>query len=540
MGKVLRFSRVLAGFVVAVGAGLAVGRVGAQSSTLPSSSNQCPVPLTLSVSPAAIVQGMVPLKLGVPPSTTTTTGFTVNRLIFILDGKPIGEGRQVSPTSTAWFMPWATQLGDQGNRTVGAYILYNSGQTCMSMQVPVTIQNPTVSSSTLSIQASPPQWSGLTSSSIDIGAQISLSNAEIPTTEIMQSAYIEWSTNIGSLTASRAAARFSSGSVAGNGRVLVKASYSGKVAQLEIPISVASQLAPPPPSSSSQTPPSTTGGSTSPPTSTTGSPAPTTAPTTTTERLRSPEPVPLTQEQKLAQISSQIDSQPAILSCAILNLSQARLDLLRTQARRLTATEFNTIRGCFAESAFVVPSTYAPVAPEDIKKGENVVESSDTTINDATSDTAIHPETGSSTTKLRFQGQAKPNSDVLLYVFSEPLVLYAKADDKGNWVYDLIDPLTPGTHEAYAVVEAETGTYKKSSPFSFLIETAQASSENPSGYSLSVKTVSSLAATPSKRRANLYALGAVTLVCLVTVFGLILVLRTLKHVPNEPTDTQSQ
>jgi hypothetical protein len=106
-------------------------------------------------------------------------------------------------------------------------------------------------------------------------------------------------------------------------------------------------------------------------------------------------------------------------------------------------------------------------------------------------------------------------------------------------VYDLVDPLQPGSHEAYAVVETADGTYKRSSAFSFLIQTAQASAENPNGYSLSIQTVASLNPPASKQKLNLYVVGSGVIVVMVLVIGGVMLAKTLRHIPPDDTPDSS-
>ena len=76
-------------------------------------------------------------------------------------------------------------------------------------------------------------------------------------------------------------------------------------------------------------------------------------------------------------------------------------------------------------------------------------------------------------------GKAKPFQTVLVYIFSEPLVMTTTADADGNWSYELENPLEPGQHEVYAVVDEGDGQYKKSDPWGFIIGRAEAFCRKP-------------------------------------------------------------
>ena len=84
------------------------------------------------------------------------------------------------------------------------------------------------------------------------------------------------------------------------------------------------------------------------------------------------------------------------------------------------------------------------------------------------------------TDELKLQGRALPNEVVSLYIYSVmPIVLTVKADENGNWNYNLDKSLTDGKHEAYVVINDEAGKVKaKSAPFSFFIKEAKAVSQN--------------------------------------------------------------
>ncbi len=118
------------------------------------------------------------------------------------------------------------------------------------------------------------------------------------------------------------------------------------------------------------------------------------------------------------------------------------------------------------------------------------------------------------TTGLDVSGKGKPGGKVLIYLFSDPLVLSAVVDSNGSWRYSVQDPLAPGDHEAYAAFDSGDGKYARSSVFNFAIEKVQASSTDPNGYKLVIKSVQPTA-TENNRTITYY---------IVAVIGLILIL----------------
>ncbi|MDD3006664.1 MAG: hypothetical protein PHX30_03735 [Candidatus Pacebacteria bacterium] len=75
-----------------------------------------------------------------------------------------------------------------------------------------------------------------------------------------------------------------------------------------------------------------------------------------------------------------------------------------------------------------------------------------------------------------FNGKADANTVVTLYIYSDiPIVATVITDEYGNWEYHFIKTLESGNHEAYAVINDETGkVITKSAPLSFLVQEAKA------------------------------------------------------------------
>ena len=80
------------------------------------------------------------------------------------------------------------------------------------------------------------------------------------------------------------------------------------------------------------------------------------------------------------------------------------------------------------------------------------------------------------TSALRFEGKAKPNQVITLYIYSTmPIVVTVQADANGNWTYDLDKTMVDGTHEVYVAVNNDQGKIVESAlPTPFFIAEAQA------------------------------------------------------------------
>ncbi len=88
----------------------------------------------------------------------------------------------------------------------------------------------------------------------------------------------------------------------------------------------------------------------------------------------------------------------------------------------------------------------------------------------------VKPVEAGTANNLRFQGKAKPGEVVTLFIYSVmPIVVTVKADENGNWVYDLDKTLVDGTHEVYVAINDNQGRIVEASvPTPFFIAQAQA------------------------------------------------------------------
>jgi len=77
---------------------------------------------------------------------------------------------------------------------------------------------------------------------------------------------------------------------------------------------------------------------------------------------------------------------------------------------------------------------------------------------------------------LKFEGKAKPNQVITLYIYSTmPIVVTVQADANGNWTYELDKTMVDGTHEVYVAVNNDEGKIVETSlPTPFFIQEAQA------------------------------------------------------------------
>ncbi len=437
-------------------------------------------------STATSLNGVVNLVVG-----STSTNLQINKVIIMANNQPVGQAQPVNTYS--WSMPWVTSLFPNGPAGLSATI-YSSNTTapCTTPTLTVNVQNPTTTTNNLETSINPPTWQGPISFSFPINANLAVTGTSFNPTPY---ALFKWTAGIGNISPQGNIAQFSSGQTVGTGAVNVEIRYSGAVISRNIPISVMAPNTPLPDATTTNTTSNTT----------------TTGGNTTTPTPNSAKNHPL-------------QNNPVAQNCAISAIGQARYDAINNAKERPTPDEMNKLNICFAANNYILPSNFAPVAPTTIKE----LKSNDN-FKVAKLENVDKQNDNGTQKVLKITGQATSKSLVLIYIFSDPLVLTTTADDTGNWTYTLEDPIESGNHEVYSVVDRGDGVYERSNPFSFIIGTATAAESNPNGLSLQLAET----ATPAQSQRGMmsYIIGSVVLLIVVLVgFIVIMRVRTKKHV----------
>ena len=435
------------------------------------------------------VGGLSNVTLTIPTGNTQT----IARVIFRASGKPIGRA-QPGSGGTNWYMQWVTSLSNQGITHMDAEVYYTSATTpCTVNGYDINISNPTQTNLTATI--SPTNWEGPMSFSFPVNVSPS---AQPSTIDITPFAIYSWTTTIGNINPSGRTAQFSSGQTVGNGVVSAKVVYGGKEFIAKLNVNVKSSDSPRPAPSNTSTGETSESGSE-------------------------------TEENSTTQTPN-LQNNPTAQNCIIAAIGKTRYDAINNGSVRPTLEEINKFNSCFANSNYILPSNFAPVAPTAIKE---LPKNTEIIINNPKNETKEDKEV------LTLSGTAKPNSLVIIYVFSDPLVLTTTANESGEWTYVLEDPIEPGSHEIYSVVDRGDGVYERSDPFAFVIETAEAAESNPAGLSLRLADDP----TPSQSKRSLILYAASTLVILMLVItGLILIIKRRSHdiKPQESLVTPQQ
>lgn len=149
--------------------------------------------------------------------------------------------------------------------------------------------------------------------------------------------------------------------------------------------------------------------------------------------------------------------------CLVDALGEERVKKLESGQAEFTSRERTAAKACFEEihpvqkRVLPVPPKAVPLldeSPEVIKITADLLE-------------VVEVAPRISDRKLVFSGKALARSLVDIYIFSEPIVVTTQADENGDWVYRLNEPLQEGAHIAYAVVKDRSGESVRSSVYNF-------------------------------------------------------------------------
>lgn len=110
--------------------------------------------------------------------------------------------------------------------------------------------------------------------------------------------------------------------------------------------------------------------------------------------------------------------------------------------------------------------------------------------------------------RIKIAGKGIPNSFVLIYLYSQPLILTTKVDAEGNFAYVLDKPLSEGVHRVYVAIANNEGKIKeRSEVFNFLKTPTAVAAIVPPIFPEEV-------ASPAERLYSAYTLLIITVVVL--------------------------
>ena len=120
-----------------------------------------------------------------------------------------------------------------------------------------------------------------------------------------------------------------------------------------------------------------------------------------------------------------------------------------------TTQSDNAMTSSTTASVIPVPPV---IVPQELPANQGVVTKDFVVTSVAVTETKKDAQTGTSTAKIiEFQGKANPNTYIVLYIYSMPIVVTVKTDSQGNWKYDLNQELDNGMHQVYIAQIDNTG-----------------------------------------------------------------------------------
>lgn len=265
------------------------------------------------------------------------------------------------------------------------------------------------------------------------------------------------------------------------------------------------------------TPPTTTTSASTATTPTTTIPTTTTSPTAVSNTPNSTTPTTqpsasIKTENELSQTTlstfGQIDA--VLDKCLSATFGVSAYEKLVKDQARLSYEQVASARRCFSQRSSVIPDELAPIDPVKVKN---------LPINSTLKLDKIEQVASNNSKAIRLSGKARKNQTVIIYLFSDPVVLVAKADGDGNWEYTLKDPMEPGNHQAYVTVEYDDKSAVRSSTFGFAVAAAPKTATNPLGLSLTLQK------NTSKLVYVYYVAGTIIVVAL----ALLVIVRTMRR-----------
>lgn len=486
------------GVVYSVATALIIGVAGLQVSqnrTALAQSNNCGGSVSF-VSPAQgeVLDGTVELSVYVSPTTGGTIG-AVEEVEFEAGSTFLADANEEAPS--IWSAQVDTRTAQNGDRQVRAKLFGpNSDLICVTAPVFVTIQNDSDNTANESrkfrlVRKTPltSPWVGITNVSKVFRVEAQLVDSDGKAQPVGSGVDYNWTFDgsargsLGSNT-SGSAISYWTGSSPGETSLIVTAKFQDQTDQIRFNVAVESAATANYPENLK--------------------PKDTTFVAIDPDELDSSD----TQTEGTDQVDEEIvrptleervSSDPDLRDCLIDVIGEDNYDSVVSGDRRLTFKELRSAERCFASTRFVIPANVAPVEPSKVRE---IREDSDRARVASIEQASDNEEDRG----FVMSGNATPNSTILIYVFSEPLVLTTTTDENGNWTYVLEDPLEPGEHEVFVAVEDDEGEVVRSSSFSFNVAQPASIGASPSGLSLTLDL-----SDPSQNSTIYYVSGVVAI-----------------------------
>lgn len=374
----------------------------------------------------------------------------------------LGSADPVSTGSNIWRMEWGTQSVDNGSYDLRAVIYFTSSPPCVTGPRQVNVDNNSaIAQYQLHLNVLPDDyWQGPTNVTFPFEVRaIMVDSSGDFVDNVTENTNFVWSTNRGSVSSAEHIGNYFSGPQPGNGYIEIEASYGGLYSKRKIILDIFDANDP------------ESGGSLN---DYVGDVTNEGEPPESNKEDPGGDEVNIALPEELNRVDYKL------AQCLQERLGDEDYGAVLEERQRLTDKQFEDTFGCFSTRRFVIPASIAPVDPDLVYGLEERSEIANIEKHEQSFD-----GDGKTPKGIIFSGFAEPNSNILIYVFSEPLVLSSQTDSDGRWTYTLEDPLEPGEHEAYVLVDIDEG-YVRSSSFGFEVAKAAESAENPNGYSLDI------------------------------------------------------
>jgi len=510
----------------------------------------------ISLQDGSTVNGLVVLDFYGSP---TTSGAVANfgRVEFFTDHNFIAK--VISPTSYSWTAEWDTSLYNNGPVMLSAHIFDNQNHLlCTTVPISVTIKNPTPTTTNpvppvtatnrlFKLKRANPltnSWTGVTNIP-KIFSVNAFYNDGSTTTLVNNQTQFDWHlepNGIGQLRApfNNPEVGFFSGPQAGTTRLVLNANFAGfsdtliydividSAVSSTYPIATDPSVAPVDSTGSTSASTTTTTSGSGGSNTTVDSSTSTTATTTTKTKTGSSNPDTPGNTTGTSSPPKLSTNDPKLTQCMVETVGQDTYNSLKSSDKRLNFKQLKLAKRCFAEQRYVLPANVVPIDPLKIEtvKEDNLVAK----VNDVSQVQSPLLDKGGSDKGILLNGRSLPNTTIVLYIFSEPLVLTTTTDDQGNWSYVLEDPLVAGDHEVYVAVEDQDGEQTRSSAFKFSVAESASIDTNPSGLSLVLNL------SGSESNTTIYYVSAVASIILIGS-GIFIFLIRRKTEPPEIDNT---
>ncbi|HEY2004659.1 MAG TPA: hypothetical protein VGH44_06115 [Candidatus Saccharimonadia bacterium] len=410
----------------------------------------------------------------------TTSGATMPADVTFMITAPnqivLGDTGPSGSTNSDWSLSWDSRSVPDGGYQISAVAHYGSNSTydCLSAPVPVNVINsqaPGTQAPTLSATISPGSWEGVPGQTRQFsvtGVYTDQLGVQHPISA-SSGATFKWSTNGGVLAGNGTpVVTLTDAPTVGSYNLGVIITMNGLTVEKSVPVGIVA-------TSSGSSP---------------GGPTPSSAPSTTTTTVsgnNTPITTSLTPQQAatlatmptIFRPQNPTNSDPVVpvqtLGCLAEKLG-ANFNKIASGQQPASTDDRLKGSGCFSGSA-KIPASLAPVTPtivSDLPASTDIV--SVTGLKNET----ITNKSGQKITAILLNGTGVPNTNIFLYIFSDPMVLRAQTDSAGKWSYVLENPLKPGHHEIYAVSQKDASTFVRTPAVPVAIAAASSGSQDGS------------------------------------------------------------